>query len=197
MAIGISMHLAIISIFNLITWFQVTDQFWVGFNRAGTPRHLKVLNVASEFQNWNSLRGTKIVILCCNFTNHQTILETNTFPMCELTWEGNIKSIPWKQKLLMLLRPMLSGQIPYLELFQPPDTKIWNTKYEICKAHKFQKIGRGTYQSGVGAFLKSRRRIYQWKSLNLNFLSPYDMTTEDIEEFKLFAPFIIFIERWQ
>ena len=51
--------------------------------------------------------------------------------MCELTWEGNIKSIPWKQKLLMLLRPMLSGQIPYLEVFQPPDTKyeIRNTKY--------------------------------------------------------------------
>ena len=47
--------------------------------------------------------------------------------------------------------------------------EIWNTKYEICKTHKFQKIGRGTYQSGVGAFLKSRRRIYQWKSLNLNF----------------------------
>ena len=47
--------------------------------------------------------------------------------------------------------------------------EIRNTKYEICKAHKFQKIGRGTYQSGVGAFLKSRRRIYQWKSLNLNF----------------------------
>ena len=72
-----------------------------------------------------------------------------------------------------------------------------NMKYEICKAHKFQKIGRGTYQSGVGAFLKSRRRIYQWKSLNLNFLSPYDMTTEDIEEFKLFQPFIIFNESWQ
>ena len=89
----------------------------------------------------------------------------------------------------MLLRPMLSGQIPYLELFLPPDTK-----YEICKTHKFQKIGRGTYQSGVGAFLKSRRRIYQWKSLNLNFLSPYDMTTEDIEEFKLFEPFVIFNE---
>ena len=75
--------------------------------------------------------------------------------------------------------------------------EIRNTKYEICKAHKFQKIGRGTYQSGVGAFLKSRRRIYQWKSLNLNFLSPYDMTTEDIEEFKLFEPFIIFNESRQ
>ena len=96
----------------------------------------------------------------------------------------------------MLLRPMLSGQIPYLELFQPTDTKyeIRNTKYKICKAHKFQKIGRGTYQSGVGAFLKSRKHIYQWKSLNLNFLSPYDMTTEDIEEFKLFEAFIIFNE---
>ena len=51
--------------------------------------------------------------------------------MSELTWEGNIKSIPWKQKLLMFLRPMLSGQILYLELFQPPGTKyeIRNTKY--------------------------------------------------------------------